>query len=53
MIAKVKKYIFEKYFKKYQIEKKMMIGHSHFLIMRSKYADLRKLNNLDYKIKYK
>ena len=50
MLAKIKKYILRKYFKKYQIEKKIMIGNSHFLNMRSKYADLKKLNSVDYKI---
>ena len=30
MIDTIKKYILKKYFKKYQIEKKIMIGNSHF-----------------------
>tara|TARA_B100000963_G_C22625993_1_gene672413 strand:- start:2091 stop:3026 length:936 start_codon:yes stop_codon:yes gene_type:complete len=50
MISKIKNYIFKRYFKKYQIEKKIMIGHSHFLNMRGKYADLKKLSNVDYKV---
>ena len=50
MIDTIKKYILKKYFKKYQIEKKIMIGNSHFLNMKSKYTDLKKLNSVDYKI---
>tara|TARA_Y100000389_G_C17400302_1_gene484928 strand:+ start:141 stop:1058 length:918 start_codon:yes stop_codon:yes gene_type:complete len=37
-------------FKKYLSEKKKMIGHSHFLNMRNKYADLKKIKDVDYKI---
>ena len=50
MIDTIKKNILKKYFKKYQIEKKIMIGNSHFLNMKSKYTDLKKLNSVDYKI---
>ena len=49
MIKKIKN-IFKKYFKKYLSEKKRMIGHSHFLNMRNKYADLKKIKDVDYKI---
>lgn len=44
------KIFIKKFIKDFQDEKKRMIGHSHFLNMREKYENIKKLNNLEYKV---
>lgn len=46
LINKIKKFFFGKYLEK----KLLMVGHSHILNMRNNYKNIKKINDLDYKI---
>ena len=50
MIEKILNFVEKKLFKKNHFRKICQIGHSHILNYRSKYKDIKNLNDLDYKI---
>lgn len=50
MIQRLKKIIYDLFFKKYQYRKIYMIGHSHILNIRKNYPYINNLTNVDYKI---